>query len=87
VTLPLPYWTLDPNILALSRFVRETRTGSTSATWDLTNRVIEGYELIFKNGLLLNPVTDYTVSDNRITFGVAPIAGDRTTAVYWFAAN
>jgi hypothetical protein len=87
VTYPLPVGTLDPNVLALSRFVRETRTGSTSATWDLGNRIIEGYELIFKNGLLLQPVTDYSVSGTRITFAVAPIAGDRTTAVYYFPSR
>lgn len=88
MTLPLPVGTLDPNVLALSRFTRETRTGSTSATWDLTNKVIEGYELIFKNGLLLQGGgTDYSVSGARITFAVAPIVGDRTTAVYWYPAR
>lgn len=87
MTLPLPVGTLDPNVLALSRFTRETRTGSTSATWDLTNKVIDGYELVFKNGLLLQSVTDYSVSGARITFVVAPIVGDRTTVMYYYPAR
>jgi hypothetical protein len=85
--IPLPAKTADPNIRALARLERETRTGSASATWDLTNNILEGYELVYKNGLLLQPVTDYTLSGKRITFVVAPIAGDRTTAIYYFPAQ
>jgi hypothetical protein len=88
MTLPLPVGTLDPNVLALSRFTRESRTGSTSATWDLVNRILEGYELVFKNGILLQGGgVDYSVSGARITFVAAPIAGDRTTAVYYYPAR
>lgn len=85
--IPLPRFPDDPNIRTLSQLERETRTGSASATWDLTNKIVEGYELIFKNGLLLQVGTDYTVAGKTVTFVGAIVVGDRTTAVYYYPAN
>jgi len=89
----LPVATRDPNIQALSRLHRESRTGSTSATWALANKPmfdpndLESAPLfMYKNGALLQPTTDYTVAGDIITLAVAPIAGDRLTAIYWFVA-
>jgi hypothetical protein len=91
--IALPYPTGDPDILALSRLHRESRTGSTSATWPLSNKPMYDVNdlesspvFVYKNGALLQPLVDYTVAGDIITFAVAPIAGDRTTAVYWFVA-
>lgn len=86
---PLPTAETDLNVRALARWTRETRTGSTSTTWDLTNRPVEGFELLYKNGILLEPGggSDYTISGNRVTLGVAPLVGDRLTAVYHYRAN
>lgn len=86
---PLPVGETNLNVRALARWTRETRTGSTSATWDLANRPVNGFEMIYKNGILLQPGggADYTISGNRVTLGVAPIVGDRLTAVYYYRAN
>jgi hypothetical protein len=92
IALPMP--TADPNIRALSRLHRESRTGSTSATWQLSSKPMYDVNdleaspvFIFKNGLLLQPTTDYSVAGDIVTFAVAPIAGDRTTAVFYFVAQ
>jgi hypothetical protein len=85
--LPLPLGTTDPNIQQLARRTRETRTGSTSAAWALTNRPIEGQEQVFKNGLLLEPGTDYTIAGTVLTFASAPSGSDVTTAIYYYPAS
>lgn len=85
---PFPSQPLDPNLQALGRLQRETRTGATGTTWDLTDNPVEGFELVFKNGLLLNPDgADYTLSGKRIIFAVSLTGSDRTTAVYYFRGN
>lgn len=92
--ISLPLATRDPNILALSRQHRESRTGSTSATWQLSSRPLfdptdleSAPVLIWKNGALLQPVVDYTIAGDIVTFVVAPIAGDRVTAYFYFVAQ
>ena len=87
MTIPLPVKTEDQNLRALSRHTRETRTGSVAPEWDVTDVIIEGQEMVFKNGLLLEPSTDYTVSKRRLTLAVAPIAADRLTIVYWYRVS
>ena len=90
----LPAATLDPNVLALTRQFRESRTGSTSTTWVLANKpMYDDADLepsplfVFKNGLLLQPTTDYTVAGQTITLASAPVSGDLVTAIYWFLAS
>jgi hypothetical protein len=92
IALPTP--TGDPNIRALSRQHRESRTGSTSATWQLSSRPLfdpsdleSAPILIFLNGVLLQPTTDYAIAGDVVTFVVPPIAGDRTTAFFWYVAQ
>ncbi len=91
IALPVP--TTDSNVRTLSHQHRESRTGSVSATWQLSNRPIydpndlESAPLfLYKNGALLQPTVDYTVAADVITLIPAPVAGDRITAVYWFVA-
>lgn len=91
IRLPAP--TQDPNLLALSRQFRESRTGSVAATWALANRPqvdTVNFEAspvcIFKNGALLQPTVDYSIDGQTVTFVVPPIVGDRVTAIYWFVA-
>lgn len=92
IRLPAP--TQDPNVQALSRLHRESRTGSVLAAWQLTNRpMIDPNNLesspffLYKNGLLLQPTTDYTVAGDVVTLAVAPVVGDRVTAIYWYVAQ
>lgn len=92
--IALPMHTTDPNIRALSHLHRESRTGSTSATWQLSSKPMYDVNdlasapiFLYKNGVLLEPTVDYTVAGDIITFAVAPIAGDRTTAIFYFVAQ
>lgn len=85
---PFPTLPADQNLRALGRWQRETRTSATGTTWDLSDNPVEGFELVFKNGLLLEPNgVDYTLSGKRVTFGVSLVGSDRTTAVYYFRGN
>lgn len=48
----------------------------------LSQTAIEGYEQVFKNGLLLDPSTDYTITGNTITFASALTTSDVVVAHY-----
>ena len=92
--ITLPGQTLDPNLQALSRQYRELRTGSTSTTWVLKNKPMVnagGLSIsplfVFKNGLLLRPTTDYTVTGQTVTLASAPVVGDTLDVIYWFLAS
>lgn len=64
---------------------RERRTGSTSATWTLSNTPDTGLELVFLNGTLLDAIAGaghYTVSGAVVTLGTAPVVGDVLVAWY-----
>jgi hypothetical protein len=39
---------------------------------------------LFKNGLLLDPTTDYTIAGSVITLNVAAISTDKFEAIYWY---
>jgi len=80
--LPLPLPTRDPNVLALARQEWAERTGSTSATWDLGNQVVEGYIFVWLNGTLLRPGVAYTVSGSVVTLAAPPLVGDWLAAYY-----
>jgi hypothetical protein len=42
---------------------------------------ITGSELVFRNGQLLSPIVDYTVSGNAVTFLVPPLSTDNLVVV------
>lgn len=85
--IPLPKATDDPNVRALARLQRDNATGIAAATWTLTGTPVEALLMIWKNGLLLTPTTDYTVAGAVVTFGVPLIVGDKVTALYWARSN
>jgi lysophospholipase L1-like esterase len=79
-------WTSDANglgewqtasggLTSANFVVNETATGSTSATYSLafTPTLMQQ---IFKNGVLLVPVTDYSVSGTTVTLVAARLTGD-----------
>lgn len=68
MAIPLPSKPVTANERALScRFV-ERLTNVSSSTMALSQTAIEGYEQVFKNGLLLDPTTQYSIIGNQINF-------------------
>ena len=64
---------------------KETRIGSTSATWALSATPYDDDHLqLYKNGLLLTEgaTEDYTRSGTTVTLAEAPETADRVTAIY-----
>jgi len=54
----------------------ESFTGSTSSTYTLANAPTVGKLSVFKNGILLAPTTDYTLSGTTVTLVSARVSGD-----------
>ena len=75
--------TTDLNFQRLRFFGRERLTGVVGVTLTLSEQAIGvNYDLVFKNGLLLDPGAAYTIADAAITLAVAAIAGD--VFVVWY---
>lgn len=71
----------------LAQIARERFTGLTTATITLADPAVEGFELLIKNGAVLDPAGGaggYTISGTIITLGTAAIAGDVFIVFYWF---
>ena len=76
------------SIQQLAAFKRETFVPvNTTTNLVLTNQIIPGFELIFKNAAFLIPTTDYTISGKTITLGVAANGTDAYTVHYHFRAS
>lgn len=74
------------NTLAV-RKRRETPSGNVNGQnvlFALSQFPSEDSLLLFRNGILLTPDTDYTTSGTRITMDSAPIDGDTLTAWYLY---
>jgi hypothetical protein len=84
--LPLAQPPETANIRALSQWVRERFTGSTSTTVTLRNKPVMGTEFVYKNGTLLdpNPTTAYTVSGSTLTLASSRLTGDVLVVSYYF---
>lgn len=82
--LPLPSPPESENIEQLSQLSRERFTGLTTTAITLADAAVEGYELLFKNGALLDPSAAYTISGRNITLTAAAIAGDVFVVFYYF---
>lgn len=85
ITLPAPPGTINERHLA--QLSRERFTGLTVATITLQDPAVEGYELVFKNGALLDPnggAGGYSIEGKTITLGTAAIAGDIFIVWYYF---
>lgn len=79
----LPELPGSSSIRALASFAREEYTGLTTTALPVQHPVVQGLELVFKNGTLVRPST-YTISKNTITLGGALIAGDWVVVYYYF---
>jgi hypothetical protein len=77
----------DANIRTLFRVCRDVITGATTDELETSNPVVEGMELLFKNGTLLEPTTEYSVAGTTITLDVAAIAGDVFVILYHYRAT
>lgn len=84
---PRPYGAKDPAIQALSRFGYERQTGLTTTALPLDNAPVDGTLQVFKNGTLLDPGADFTVSGKTVTLGVAAIGADVFLVYYHFSGN
>lgn len=86
--IPVPD-TPTANEQALRRLEKDDYTGIVIATVVLTQKPVETYMWVFKNGLYLHNLAgaDWTVAGSVITFGVALIAGDKVTVWYYTRAN
>jgi Ethanolamine utilization protein EutJ (predicted chaperonin) len=85
LTLPIPPGTANERQLA--QMSRERITGLTTTALTLVDPAVEGYELVFKNGVLLDPnggTSGYAISGASITLGAAAIAADVFVVFYWF---
>lgn len=76
MSFTLPQSESNPNVQALARLHRQTITGQTTATVTLEEWYVDGTETVHKNGVLLTPTTDYTLSGVTMTLTVAAVAGD-----------
>lgn len=81
--LPMPSRPETPNIAALARVSRDRVTGITGTALTLADAPVVGWELVFKNGALLDPGAAYTVSGKVVTLGGAAISGDVFVVFYW----
>ena len=75
-TIQLPAREPNPNVRQLAQLHRQTTTGVTGTSVTLEEWYIDGTETVHKNGVLLTPATDYTLSGTTMTLGVAAVAGD-----------
>lgn len=87
--IPVPFPGTDPNADTLRRLEKDDFTGIVIATVTLSQKPVENYILVWKNGLYLHNLAgaDWTVAGTTLTFGVALIAGDKVTVWYWTRAN
>lgn len=81
--LTLPERPGSSSLRALAAFAREEFTGLTTAAVTVSHAIVQGVELVFKNGTLVRPST-YTISGTTITLGSALLAGDWVVVHYYF---
>ncbi len=74
----------EPGVDALMRFGSERQTGIVGTALTLANVPVVPTLDLFKNGMLLDPVTDYTLAGKAVTLGSAAIAADVFQARYHF---
>ena len=66
------------NVAPSLTHVSRTGTGDGSTTtFTVTNGTAVANVLVFLNGVIQRPTTDYTISGTTLTFGTAPAASDR----------
>ena len=66
------------NVAPTLTHVSRTGTGDGSTTtFTVTSGVAVANVLVFVNGVVQRPTTDYTISGTTLTFGTAPAASDR----------
>jgi hypothetical protein len=84
---PMPL--IHVNTRRLFQLMRDVITGVVGTSMDVSNQIVDGMELVFKNGVLLTPTVEYTVDADRlgITLGSAAIAGDYFVVWYYYRAN
>lgn len=87
--IPLPVPTQDQDIRALARLETETFTGIAAATLTLSQKPVETYLWIWKNGLLLTNIAgaDWAVAGTVVTFTAALVAGDKVLTLYYARPN
>lgn len=86
VRFKLPEQPETPNILALSRQIRDRITGVVGVTVTLSQPPVSGSELVFLNGALVDP-SSYTISGVTLTLGGAAIVTDVLVVRYLFRSN
>lgn len=87
---PLPHEPETDNVRALASLTRERFTGLTTAIITLANEPVDGFELVHKNGALLDPsggASGYSISGKVVTLGTAAIAGDVFVIFYYARAT
>ena len=69
---------LASNVAPTLTHVSRTATGDGStAAFTVTNGTAVANVLVFVNGVVQRPTTDYSISGTSLTFGTAPAASDR----------
>lgn len=74
------------DMLVTKYIVRETPTGSVNGTntiFTLAFLPVSGKEMVFRNGVLQELTSDYTISSSSITFTSAPLTGDLIRVTYY----
>lgn len=64
---------------------REVPSGAingSNVTFTLAHTPISGSESVFRNGILQTSSGDYTIAGAVITYGVAPLTGDKLVVSY-----
>lgn len=84
---PAPF--IDRNVRKLMQYTRDVITGAVGTSITVENPIIDGLELVFKNGVLLTPSVQYTVDADGlgITLGSAAIAGDYYVVQYYYRST
>ena len=82
MAIPLPSKPVSTNERALSARFVDRLTNVSSSTMTLSQTAIEGYEQVFKNGLLLDPASQYSIAGTAITFATPLVTSDVVVAHY-----
>lgn len=80
--IPTPKPPRDPVTRQLVQRHREVLTGLTGTVVTLTRHAVDTTEQVFKNGLLLIPATNYTLSGTTLTLAAALLSTD--TLIVWY---
>lgn len=81
--IALPQPPESPNVRQLASWRWERYTGLTTTTVTVSNPVVSGTALVWKNGALVDPTT-VTTQSNVVTLPASLVSGDVVVVAYFY---